>query len=361
MSDLPKLAGLPPRRRRWPVLAGLALVLAGVAAGFWWVAAAPREVAVLHPWRGRAIQAVYATGVVEAVDTARVGTTVAGRIVSLAVDEGARVREGEVLAQLDDSQARQRLSDAEARLALAEQDLARDADLATRGVASIQQLQRSIQARDTARAAVVLAERQVADYRLTAPLDAIVMKRPVEPGETVAANAVLFELAAVAPLRVAADVDERDIARVRMGAKVAIRADAFPDHAFEARVTAIRAQGDAATRTFRVEAALPADTALMIGMTVDTNIVAAEHDQALLVPAAAIRHDPPAGGRPGPAYVFRLERNHAVRTDVTTGAEGPGAVEITAGLAPDATILAAPPDRLADGEAVRPRLVQPPG
>ena len=351
------LPGRPRRRTRLYLL--LALLAVAAAGAAWWAAGKPAEVAVIKPWRGPAIEAVYATGLVEATDTARVGTTVAARIVSLAVDEGARVHAGEVLAQLDDAQARQRLSDAQARLSLAEQELARDASLASRGVTSIQQLQRSVQARDTAEAAVNLAARQLDEYRITAPLDGIVMKRPVEPGETLATNATLFEIASLAHLRVAADVDERDIPRVRMGAKVAIRADAFPDTAFAATVTAIRAQGETTTRTFRVEAALPADTKLMIGMTVDVNVEVAERDNALLVPDAAVRHDPPRGGQPGPAYVLRLQDGRAVRTPVETGATGQVAVEIRGGLDGTATILAAPPDGLADGARVRARKAAP--
>jgi RND family efflux transporter MFP subunit len=356
-SAAPNALPGPQRRRTWLYL--LLALLVAAAGTTWWAAGKPAGVAVIKPWRGPAIEAVYATGLVEATDPARVGTMVAARIVSLAVDESDRVHTGEVLAQLDDAQARQRLSDAQARLVLAEQELARDASLASRGVTSIQQLQRSVQARDTAEAAVNLAARQLDEYRITAPLDGIVMKRPVEPGETLAANATLFEIASLARLRVAAAADERDIPRVRLGAKVAIRADAFPDEAFPATVTAISAQGETTTRTFRVEAALPGDTRLMIGMTVDVNVEVAERDNALLVPTAAVRHDPPRGGQPGPAYVFRLQDGRAMRTPVETGATGPVAVEIRGGLDGTAAILAAPPDGLADGARVRAREATP--
>jgi multidrug resistance efflux pump len=209
--------GPPPRPRRRRGLYLLLLLLAVAAAGTaWWAVARPVEVVLARPWRGPAIEAVYATGLVEAIDTARVGTVVAARIVSLAAEEGDVVHAGQLLAQLDDSQARQRVSDAQARLALAEQELARDAELARRSITSVQQLQRSIQARDTAVAAVALAERQQADYRITAPLDGVIMQRPVQPGETLAANATLFQIASLAHLRVAADVDERDIPRRRL-------------------------------------------------------------------------------------------------------------------------------------------------
>ncbi|MCC6718256.1 MAG: efflux RND transporter periplasmic adaptor subunit [Acetobacteraceae bacterium] len=349
------LPALPPAPARgWRRLGWLLalVVLAGAGAAGWWQFARPPVLVLAAPWRGAALEAVYATGVVEAVDSARVGTTVAARIVTLAADEGDRVRAGQVIAQLDDRQAQQRLSDAQARLVLAEQELARDETLAARAIRSQQQVQRSEQVRDAAVAAVQIAARQLEEYRIASPLDGVVMKRPVQPGETVAANATLFEIASTVALKVAADVDERDIARVHMGAKVAIRAEAFPGKAIAATVTNIRGRGDTATRTFRVEADLPPDTGMLIGMTVDVNLVVAERDGALLVPPTAVRHAPPRGGRPGAAHVFRVVDGHARLTPVELGAAGPAAIEIRAGLADGAVLVADPPAGLADGQAV---------
>ncbi len=342
----------PSRGWRWLGWAVALAVLAGGGFAGWREFARPPELAVVLPWRGAALEAVYATGVVEAVDSARVGTTVAARIIALAVDEGDRVGAGQVIAQLDDRQAQQRLSDARARLALAEQELARDTALAVQSVRSQQQVQRSQEGRDIAAAAVQIAGRQLDEYRIASPLDGVVMKRPVEPGETVAANATLFEIASPIALRIAADVDERDISRVRMGAKVAIRADAFPGRAIAAAVTNMRGRGETATRTFRVEANLPPDTGLLIGMTVDVNVVVAERADALLVPATAVRHAAPQGGRPGPAHVFRLVDGHARRTPVELGAARTASIEICAGLEEGAMLVANPPATLADGDPV---------
>ncbi len=345
---------LPPAPARRPWLGWLVAVvlLGGAGAAGWWSFARPPVLAVVIPWRGPAMEAVYATGVVEAVDAARVGTTVAARILALAVDEGDRVTAGQVIAQLDDRQAQQRVSDARTRLALAEQELARDQALAAQSIRSQQQVQRSQQTRDAGEAAVEIAVRQLEEYRIASPLGGVVMKRPVEPGETVAANATLFEIASPVALKIAADVDERDIARIQMGAKVAIRAEAFPGRAIAATVTNMRGRGETATRTFRVEAILPADTGLLIGMTVDVNLVVAERQNALLVPPTAVRHAAPQGGRPGAAHVFRLVDGHAKRTPVELGAVGAAAIEIRTGLDDAMALVADPPAGLADGAAI---------
>ena len=303
--------------------------------------------------RGEAIEAVYATGVVEAIDYARFGATVAGRVNALLVDEGDVLRKGDVLARLDDRQPVARLDDARARLRMAEADIARDETLLNRGALAVQALERAQQERDQAAAAVALFARQLEDYTIVSPLDGIVMKRNVEPGETVAANTVLFEISSTAHKRIAADVDERDISSVQMGASLAAHADGFPDEVFEAKVTNIRRQGDASSRTFRVEADLPSDTKLMIGMTVDIDIVTGERPNALLAPASAVGHDPSKGGRPGAPYVFVVEQGRAKRVDVKTGAVGPAKIEIVTGLGDQDAIVLEAPDRLKDGEAVR--------
>ena len=351
--SLPQRMALPPPRRRvWPLLLVGLLLLAAAATAGWFLAWQPVTVTTLQPRRGTALEAVYATGIVEAIDTARAGSTVAGRVVSVSVQEGDRVRTGQMLAQLDDRQAQQRLDDARARLELAEQELARDRSLVPTGIRSVQAMQRSQAERDRAEAGVALAQRDVGEYRILAPLDGIVMRREVDPGNTVAANAALFTVASTARLRVAADVDERDIAQVRLGAPVAIRADAYPGEAFAARVTNIRRQGDTATRTFRVEADLPAGSKLYIGMTVDVNVVVAQRADALLLPPAAVRHDPPQGGQPGQAYVLEPQNGRAHRVDVELGAVGATSVEVRRGLAPDARVIADPAG-LADGRRVR--------
>jgi RND family efflux transporter MFP subunit len=355
-AESPALVSGVPTRRGWRrrfAIGAAAVALLALAGSGARLLLQPEEVAVAHPSRGVAIEAVYATGVIEAIDYARFGTAVAGRIAELLVDEGDVVRKGQVVGRLDDRQPRARLEDARARLTMAEQNVARAQSLMSSGFLALQALQRAQQERDQAAAAVDLFARQLEDYTVLSPLSGAVMKRNVEPGETVAANAVLFEVTSTKRKRIAADVDERDIAAVRLGAVVTARADGFPDEAFKAKVTNIRGEGDASSRVFRVEAELPADTKLMIGMTVDVDIVISERLNALLVAASAVGHGPSQGGRPGAPYVFVAERGRARRVDVTTGAVGAAKVEIVAGLNDEDNIVLGAPDRLRDGRSVR--------
>jgi len=135
---------------------------------------------------------------------------------------------------------------------------------------------------------------------------------------------------------------------------MAVRSDAFPDELVRPQVTNIRAQGDSATRTYRVEAALPPGSRLMIGMTVDVNIEIGRRDDALLVPESAIRHNPSQGGQPGSAFVFQVHDGRVHRVPVVLGAAGPEVVEIRDGLPAEAQVVVNPPDRLRDGGRVQP-------
>ena len=346
----------PIKSRKWRRRFALAIATVTVlilAFGAGRILLQPAMVTLAEPSRGPAIDAVYATGVVEPIDYARFGATVPGRVAELLVDEGDEVRKGEVVARLDDRQPRARLQDARARLLMAEADIARDQTLMSRGVLAVQTLERAQQERDQAAAAVDLFARQLEDYTVLSPLAGTVMKRNVELGETVPANAVMFEISSTARKRIAADVDERDIAGVALGAALAAHADGFPDEAFEAKVTNIRRQGDASSRTFRVEADLSSDTKLMIGMTVDVDIVIDQRADALLVPAAAVAHGASQGGRPGAPFAFVVEDGRARRVDVKTGAVGAAKVEIVSGLKDADRVVVNPPERLKDGDAVR--------
>ena len=102
----------------------------------------------------------------------------------------------------------------------------------------------------------------------------------------------MVEISSTARKRLAVDVDARDIGGVKLGAALAAHADGFPDEAIEATVSNIRRRGDASSQAFRVEADLPGDTKLTIGMTVDVDIVINQRADALLVPTGAVAHGP---------------------------------------------------------------------
>ena len=319
----------------------LGTILLGAAGWVWW--SRPPAVAIAMATTGPALHAVYATGSVEPVHWARVGPAIRARITEVLVEEGARVTQGEPLARLDDREARHRVEEARARADFAAEELARIRTLVMRDVASRAALDRAEAEARAVRAVAEAAERRLDDYIVRAPADGVILRRDAEVGEVVDTAASLFWVGEPRPLRITAEVDEEDIVQVREGQEVLLRADAFPDQVLTATVAQITPKGDATRKAYRVRLALPDDTPLLIGMTVEANIVLRRTDDAVLVPPAALRD-----GR-----VFVVQQETVQSRAVETGVQGARAVEILRGLARGEMVVLDPPARLASGQAVR--------
>jgi len=326
-------------RRR--LLLAVLLALAGAAGWVWWTM--PPAVTLALVTTGPALRAVYATGSVEPVHWARVGPAVRARITEVLAEEGARVTEGQPLARLDNREAVHRAEETEARARFAQEDLARIRTLVTRDIAARATLDRAEAEARAVRAVAEAAQRRLDDYIVRAPSDGIVLRRDAEVGEVVDTPASLFWIGEPRPLRVTAEVDEEDIAQVREGQRVLLRADAFPGQVLTATVGQITPKGDATRKAYRVRLVLPDDTPLMIGMTVEANIVLRQADDAVLVPPAALRD-----GR-----VFVVQGETVQPRTVETGVQGPRAVEILRGLQRGEAVVLDPPAGLAAGQAVR--------
>jgi RND family efflux transporter MFP subunit len=324
------------------IIIPIVLFLFGLA-GAWFLRGLPPAVAIATASTGPAVQAVYATGNVEPVHWAKVGPALRARITAVLVDEGARVAAGQPMAQLDDREARHRAEEAEARANFAQEELARVRALVARDVASRATLDRAEAEARAVRAVAEAAQRRLDDYIVRAPSAGLVLRRDAEVGEVVDTPAALFWIGEPKPLRITAEVDEEDIAQIREGQRALLRADAFAGQVLNATVTQITPKGDATRKAYRVRLSLPEDTPLMIGMTVEANIVLRETANAVLIPPAALRGD----------HVFIVQGEVARRRQVTVGVQGPRAVEIRQGIAAGDIVVLDPPQGLKDGQALR--------
>lgn len=326
-------------RRRVLLLPLLALLAAG--AWIWWTL--PPAVAIAMATTGPAMRAVYATGSVEPLNWAKVGPAIRARLTEVLVEEGQRLTEGQPMARLDNREAAHRAEEARARATFAEEELARIRTLVTRDVASRAALDRAEAEARAVRAVADAAMRRLDDYVVRAPADGVVLRRDAEVGEVVDTPAALFWVGEPSPLRITAEVDEEDIAQVREGQDVLLRADAFSGQILTATVAQITPKGDATRKAYRVRLALPDDTPLMIGMTVEANIVLRRTDSAILIPPAALRDNR--------VFVVRAETVEA--RSVAPGIQGARAVEILHGLAAGEAVVLDPPAGLVSGQAVR--------
>jgi RND family efflux transporter MFP subunit len=334
-----RAGGHPMRGRRILYIAVAALALLAVVA---WQFMQPPSVTTALATRGAAVDVVYATGVVEHLRQARLAPVVSAPIRHVYVIEGQHVGAGASLAQLEDGPARGMAEQLAAQATMARLTAERVRALYDEGFSSRSAWDEARGQRDAAEAAANAARSQLRYYAITAPFAGVVMRRDAEPGDLANSSQVLFVVADEGSLRINTNLDERDIARVAEGQSALIRADAFPDRNFEATVTEITPQGDAATRVFRVRLGLPADTQLRAGMTVEANIVTGERQNAVLVPAAAVKDN----------VVWIVNDGRALRRAITPGATG-ALVEIRQGLEAGEQVILEPPASLREQARVR--------
>jgi len=319
------------------------------AAAGWWQYGRGPQVSTVTAERGTAVEIVYATGAVEPVHWAKVASLVRDRIVDICDCEGKSVTKGDVLVRLDDREAQAQLTELRAREEFARRELTRQTELIARGVATTQAYERVSMDLKQVEALISVQLEKIADYTITAPMNGIVLRRDGEVGEIVETGQILFRVGVLRPLQVVAEVNEEDIPRVEVGQVVLFRTDAFPERRLEGKVREVTPMGDSLAKTYRIKVALPDDTPLKPGMSVEANIITREKPNALLVPAEAVQEN----------AVFVLDGSRVSRRVVKIGLRGSRMVEIVSGVDAQAKVVSPVPAGLRDGQSVR--TVQPAG
>lgn len=317
-------------------------IVAGAGAAYWLGASVPQVMAA-KPVRGPAVQAVYATGNVEAAYWAKVTPFAKGRIEEICACEGKKVERGEILARLDDREMRAQLNELKARETFLAEELKRYSRLLERRVISEKSYESAASERAQVLSAIAGAKERLDQRVLRSPMDGVVLRRDGEVGEVVQPGEILFWVGKPRPLRITAEVDEEDIPLVKIGLRALLKADAFPDKVLEGQVDQITPKGDPTNKSYRVRIALPDDTPLMMGMTTEINIVVHEVPDALLIPATAVRN----------RQVWVVAGGKARRKQVQVGIAGDARIQILSGLGENDLVINNPPAGLVDGARVR--------
>lgn len=333
----------PATRRR--ILSVVTALAVSASLGWWFFGRGP-EVRVASAARGDAAEVVYATGNVEPVFWAKVAALQRKRIVDICRCEGRAVKAGEVLARLDDDEERAGLNELEARLQRYREDAARLKGLVERNITARTTYDEKLTQVREYEARVTAQKERIDLLQLKAPMDGVVLRRDGEIGEIAGTGAsdTLLWVGQPRPLRVVAEVNEDDIARVNVGQRVLLRHEGFPDGALAATVDSVTPKGDPQTKTFRAYLVLPDDSPLKVGMSVEANIVIAEAKGVVLVPTEALA---------GKALQV-LDGNRANRRVVETGIRGTRMTEVKSGLAAGERVVSPFQANVGDGGRVRP-------
>jgi RND family efflux transporter MFP subunit len=319
----------------------LGLVLIG-AQVMWRYGRGPEVVAVAAQ-SGTAVEIVYATGAVEPVRWAKVASLVRDRIIEICDCEGKPVVKGYVLVRLDDREVQAQLQELKAREEFLKREMERVTELIARSVTTTQTFERASMDLRQIQGQIMVQLEKINDYTIIAPMDGIVLRRDGEIGEIAEVGQILFRVGVPKPLQVVAEVNEEDIPRVAIGQVVLLRTDAFLDQRLEGKVREITPMGDVVAKTYRIKIALPENTPLKPGMSVEANVVTREKTGALLVPTDGVRGN----------SVFVIQGARVKKRDVKIGIRGTRSTEILSGLDEGERVASPAATDLKDGSRVR--------
>ena len=316
--------------------------------------------------RGPIVAAVAATGTLNAVTTVQVGTQVSGTIYRLLADFNSPVKAGQVIAEIDPALFQAQLEQAEgnhlsaranlekARVATrdAARNLERFRDLLARGFVSRSEFDAAETAHLSAQAGEKAAEAAVVQTRgslqqartnlqhatIRSPVDGVVINRNIDVGQTVAASfqtPTLFTIAEdLTRMQIDTSVDEADIGRVRVGLPATFTVDAWAGEIFRGEVAQIRYAPVVNQNVVTYNVVVTVDNPekkLFPGMTANVAIEIERRDDALRLPAAALRYHPKPAGE---AVAAAPPRRKAPQSQVyLPGPEGrPVAVPVRTGI-----------------------------
>jgi len=299
--------------------------------------------------RGPIAARLRLVGTIEPTDSRAVTQPMAGRATEVAVRVGDAVTAGQVVARFDPLAQRAELARAESRLVAAEAEAFR-AELLLVRLAQREPSQEAEDAQavahtrvatasaeiDARAAAYRLAQRQLGDRVVRAPMSGVVLSRQVEPGQTVAAGETLLVIGAGdRRLRVVAEAPEEALAQVAPGQRAAFTVPALPGRSFDARVVHIGPlRGPAGARRFPVALDVANEAgALAFGMTAAIELDTGRAGPVYRVPVAALAFAPTAGsateGEPA-LWVGDARGNNLLRTPVEVGASDGSFAEVRA-------------------------------
>ncbi|MBS0546043.1 MAG: efflux RND transporter periplasmic adaptor subunit [Proteobacteria bacterium] len=274
---------------------------------------------------------------------------VAGRISAIRFRDGAVVKKGDVLVELDAAVQRAELQQAQASLRLADANIRRTEDLFARKFVSQSSLDTARSQLEVARATTALAQARLERTQIRAPFAGVVGIRDVSPGHFVKDGDALVNVEDIATLKVDFRLPELYLGRIRPGQTLEVSSDVLPGERFAATVDAINPLVDAQGRAVVLRARLQnAQGRLRPGMFVRVRLILDQRADALLVPEEALV---PAPGNV--QFVYRVAEGKAQRTEVKTGMRRDAMVEIVAGLSPDALVVTAGQLKLRDGVPVQ--------
>ncbi len=289
-------------------------------------------------------RAVDVTGTLAPWEEAVLSLEAEGRLVKVAVDLGDPVRKGQILALIAPQEYEFKKVQAEAELAAAESDFKRTQDLAKKEMSTPQQLDENRRRVEVSRAAADLARKKLVDTTLLAPIDGMISKRLINVGEYVRIGTPAFQIVQTTPLKLKADVPERYVSDVTIGAAVNVDYEALREKPLTGTVVRVSPIVAVDSRSFPIEARIENPHGLVKpGTFAHASILMAKPEKALTVPEAAVT------AFAGTPRVYVLQNGKAREQVIEVSEKSKGRVIVTKGLQSGDTVIVSGLDMLSDG------------
>jgi membrane fusion protein (multidrug efflux system) len=293
------------------------------------------------------VDAVRATGRIEAMQAVELRPDEQGRVVSLHFFEGQFVGRGAPLVRIDDAMLRAQAERAAAERDLARQQLERVRLLRQQNASSAADLERAEAASRSAAATLAVLQLQIARSTVRAPFAGVVGQRFVNVGDYVTTGTRLLTLQTVDPQRAVIEVPERHAVRLRPGQTVAFTVAAEPGRTFNAVVDFIDPVVQPGNRTIMVKGkARNTDRVLRPGMFIEARLATATRMNAIVVSEDAVQPLRTAN------VVWVVDGGKASRRVVQLGARSQGVVEVVSGVKAGELVVVGGLERMGEGMPV---------
>ncbi len=302
------------------------------------------------------------SGTVEGLTSSIISSRFSGQVTQVLVEDGQAVSAGQVLFVLDTVELRNALRVAQnsvnqtaAKYANDREDYKRCEVLYEKGAYSRQQLDSartkmlaSQADYDSAQANCSSAEKQVAEATVVSPVNGVIANKNLTNGQNVVAGNPVMTVEQIDAVHVVIQVEQRDMAYLKMGDVVKVMVDTYPDKMFSGVVDVISPVAGKENRMFRVKVRVDNPNLLLKpGMFVQVQLNLGEPQPVLTVPQKAVL------GEKGVQYVFTVEDGKAKKVRVTVGDILGDRIEITEGLTEGMVILTDNLDKLKEGNLVQ--------
>lgn len=342
---------------RWAVVVGAVAACgkgeAGAGGGPGGGGPPPMPVEVVAARTDTVVDAISATGQIEALQSIELRPEVEGRIVAILVREGQEVSQGRPLFKVDDAELKAQVARAEADRDLARQALERTKQLVAENASSAADLERAEATARSTQAQLDLLQIRLERTTIRAPFSGVVGRRLVSLGDYVTSATRLVSLQTVNPQRVAFAVPERNASVLRRGQTVRFRVASLPGRDFTGRVDFVDPVVQLPARTILVKAQVPNRARVLNpGMFVEAHLATEVRPDAVLVPEDGVLL------LSGATLAWVVKDGKADRRNVVLGVRSRGWVEVRSGVAAGELVVVGGQERLGPGAPVMPTEIQ---